>query len=136
MRGKLIILIVVTAAITFTLAACGGGGAGSLDGTDWILTSLHGQIPLGSFTLSFAEGEISGKAGCNSYFGGYDQSGDTLDFPMIAMTEMYCMDPEGIMDQESKYLGIMSRVNTFSRNETQLRLEATDGAFLVFEAVE
>ena len=55
---------------------------------------------------------------------------------MIGMTEMYCMDPEGIMDQESKYLGIMSRVSTFSTNETQLRLETTDGAFLVFEAVE
>jgi heat shock protein HslJ len=136
MRRKLFYLMLVMASLAFTLAACGGGGAGSLDGTDWILTSLHGQIPLGSFTLSFAGGEINGKAGCNSYFGGYDQSGDSLDFPMIGMTEMYCMDPEGIMDQESKYLGIMSRVSAFSRNETQLRLEATDGAFLVFEAVE
>ena len=136
MQRKIFFLIVVTTSLAFTLAACGGGGARSLDGTDWVLTSLHGQIPLGSFTLSFVDGEISGKAGCNSYFGGYDQSGDSLNFPMIGMTEMFCMDPEGIMDQESLYLGIMSRVSTFSRNETQLRLEANDGAFLVFEAVE
>jgi len=122
--------------ITLMLTSCGAGGGGSLDGTDWVLTSLNGASPLGSFTLAFAEGQATGKAGCNSYFGDYDQKGNTLSIPMIGMTEMYCMDPEGIMDQESLYVGILSRIDTFSMNGTQLQLESSDGAFLVFEAVE
>jgi heat shock protein HslJ len=97
---------------------------------------LNGAGPLGSFTLSFADGQATGKAGCNSYFGDYDQSGNTLSIPMIGMTEMYCMDPEGIMDQESQYVGILSRIDTFSMNGTQLRMETGDGASLLFESVE
>jgi heat shock protein HslJ len=134
MRRNLFILFL--AAIALMLVSCGGGGASSLDGTDWVLTSLNGASPLGSFALAFTDGQVTGKAGCNSYFGDYDQSGDTLSIPMIGITEMYCMDPEGIMDQESLYVGILSRVDTFSTSGTQLRLETGDGAFLIFEAVE
>jgi heat shock protein HslJ len=109
-----------------------------LDGTEWVLTTLDGSPPVGgtSFTLVFADGGISGKAGCNLYFGDYDQSGNTLSIPMIGMTEMYCMDPEGVMDQESTYLAILSRLGTFSVDGSQLRLDTADGAFLLFEAVE
>lgn len=134
MRRILFILFLVI--IALMLVSCGAGGASSLDGTDWVLTSLNGASPLGSFTLTFADGQVNGKAGCNSYFGDYDQSGNTLSIPMIGMTEMYCMDPEGIMDQETLYVGILSRVDSFSMDGTQLQLESSDGAFLVFEAVE
>jgi heat shock protein HslJ len=107
-----------------------------LDGTEWVLTSLNGGSPIGSITLAFADGEVSGTGGCNHYFGGYDQSGNTISLPMIGMTEMACMEPVGIMDQESEYLGVLSRVNTFSVDGSQLRMESSDGAFLLFEAVE
>jgi len=136
MKRELIFVVKVTATLAILLTAC--GGAASLDGTEWLLTSLNGDTPVGgaSFTLAFGDGQISGKAGCNSYFGDYDQSGNTLSIPMIGMTEMYCMDPAGVMDQESTYLGILSRLGTFSVVGSQLRLDTADGAFLVFKAVE
>ncbi|MGD8456566.1 MAG: META domain-containing protein [Anaerolineales bacterium] len=136
MQQRMITLLILSAALVVLLGACSGGGGGSLNDTDWVLMILNEQVPLGSFTLSFADGQVSGKAGCNSYFGDYEQSGETISIPMIGITEMYCMDPEGIMDQESLYVGILSRANTLTTNETQLLLQADDGAFLLFEEVE
>lgn len=136
MRQRLILVTLLILSMTVLMIGC--GGAPSLDGTDWVLTSLDGDSPVGgaSFTLAFADGQMNGTAGCNLYFGDYDQSGNTLSIPMIGMTEMYCMDPQGIMDQEGVYLGILSRVNTFSVVGSQLRIDTADGAFLLFEAVE
>jgi heat shock protein HslJ len=138
MKRQLIFIITITTTLTALLAACGGGGGTLLDGTEWVLTSLDGDTPVGgaTFTLAFNDGQLNGKAGCNSYFGDYDQSGNTLSFPMIGMTEMFCMDPEGVMEQESTYVGILSRVDTFSVDGSSLRMDTDDGAFLVFEAVE
>ena len=136
MKRQLISIITMTTILTVVLAGC--GGTPSLDGTNWVLTSLDGESPIGgaSFTLAFADGQVNGTAGCNLYFGDYDQSANTLSIPMIGMTEMYCMDPQGIMDQEGLYLGILSRVDTFSVVGSQLRMDTADGAFLLFEAVE
>jgi heat shock protein HslJ len=136
MLKRLMTLTILAIALAAALGACIGGGAVSLDNTDWVLTSLNGSNPLGSFTLAFIDGQAIGTSGCNSYFGDYEQTGDTLNIPMIGMTEMFCTEPEGIMDQESLYVGILSRANALSTSGTQLRLEASDGAFLVFEAVE
>ena len=136
MRRQLLFFVLAGLTLTFVLAACGGGGAASLDATEWVLTSLDGSSPLGNFSLSFADGQVSGQAGCNSYFGGFEQAGSSLSIPMIGMTEMFCMEPEGIMDQESLYLGILSRGSTFSVTGSQLRIESSDGAFLLFEVIE
>jgi heat shock protein HslJ len=138
MQRQLILLALVTMSLAVLFTACGEESEVSLNGTEWVLTSLNGNDPVegASFTLAFAEGQLSGKAGCNSYFGDYDQQGNTISMPMIGMTEMYCMDPQGVMDQEGIYLGILSRVNAFSVEGSQLRMIGADSAFLLFEAVE
>ena len=122
------------------LAACGQGGDEviDLDGTSWILTSLNGDSPIAgaTFSLNFSEGQAQGTAGCNSFFGGYTQDGDSFSMPLLAMTEMYCMDPDGLMDQEGSYLQVLGQVDSFSVTGSQLRLETIDGAFLLFEVEE
>ena len=133
-------LMIFIIALVAILAACGQGGdeGFDLDSTSWILTSLNGDSPIAgvTFSLNFSGGRVNGTAGCNSFFGGYTQDGDTVSMPLLAMTEMYCMDPDGLMDQEGSYLQVLGQVDSFSVTGIQLRLETIDGAFLLFEAEE
>jgi heat shock protein HslJ len=108
--------------LSLALAACGPIGNGQeepirLDGTSWVLVALNGDSPLEGTTITaeFAEGEISGSSGCNSYFGSYTLNGNGLEFGMMGMTEMACMEPQGVMEQESAYLETL-------RSITQVRL--------------
>lgn len=95
------------------LAACGTTppAPASLEGTAWVLQSLRGQSPLAgtTITLDFAA-ELGGRAGCNHYGGSYTAAGDRLTLGMLYMTEMYCPDPAGVMEQESAYLEALSTV--------------------------
>ena len=77
-----------------------------LDGTQWnlIFYRKSAVIPGTQITAQFQNGEVNGTAGCNSYFGIYQVEGDSISFDQIGMTEMYCMDPEGVMEQETFYL--------------------------------
>lgn len=82
----------------------------SLVGTNWLLTSYNNgkggmqSVVIGTeITAIFSEdGNMSGSAGCNSYSGSYEATEDTISIGPIANTEMACMDPEGIMEQEDE----------------------------------
>ena len=94
----------------------------SLEGTSWVLETYRKSrpIPGTTITISFEDGEISGSAGCNSYFGSYELSGAMITFSTIAMTEMFCMDPEGVMDQESMYLESLGRAESYKIEDGKL----------------
>ena len=131
--GKLFSILVAFIAV-LVLTACTGGGD-SLDGTSWKLESLNGQglIDGTEITITFENGEIDGVGGCNNYGGGYESSGSDLSFGMMFMTEMACMDPEGVMQQESEYMVRLGTASSYSI--TGDRLEIFDGsgaAILVF----
>jgi len=60
------------------------------------------------------ESKITGSGGCNHYFGGYQTGGNKLTIgPYIASTEMACMEPEGVMDQEYQYLRILQTAEDY-----------------------
>jgi len=58
-------------------------------------------------TFDSTKGQVTGSAGCNTYFGSYDANKSKLTIGVIAATEMYCLEPEGVMDQEQEYLKIL-----------------------------
>lgn len=134
-RGLRLLALV---AITGALAACGSsGGGGSLEGTVWVLESYDGQsvIPGTEITAEFAGGEVSGSAGCNRYFGSYESDKDKLTFSVLGQTEMYCMDPEGAMDQESAFLRLLGGTASYQASGERLELFDAGGAsVLVFVA--
>lgn len=80
--------------------------------TKWELTGYHdglndliSVVTGSSVTAMFGEyGQMSGNAGCNSYSGSYTVTGKKISIGPLAMTEMYCMDPDGVMSQEGAYL--------------------------------
>ena len=138
---KLLGALVVLAAIA--LAACGGKTADSaadLEGTKWTLLSYgtpdSPQVLVGDteITLQFdvAGGQISGSAGCNNYFGDIEIKGNKLSVGMVGSTEMYCMEPEGVMDQETAYTSALTLVESYQIQGEQLRITCADGQVLVF----
>ena len=115
-------LVVATLLLAILLAACAAtepsqppAESAALPGTEWALTSLNGDalIEGTQITLSFNETSIGGSAGCNTYGGSYDAGEDSLRLSDLYWTEMACMEPEGVMDQELAYLNTLNTVATY-----------------------
>ncbi|MCD4671267.1 MAG: META domain-containing protein [Anaerolineaceae bacterium] len=96
---------------------------------------IRKSVPLegNTFTIEFENGEVHGHSGCNSYFGEYKVKGNEISFGMLAATEMACMDPEGIMQQEQEYLAFLSEVVSFSVEGEQLILKKEAQDQLTFQ---
>jgi len=140
MSRKLMMGMLMTLALAALLAACGKSGtSANLDGTEWVLQSLNGLSPLlgTRVTLAFEGGQASGSAGCNSYFGAYRVEGqDGLIFDAIANTEMACLEPAGIMEQETQYLEILRGASSFRLSDGELEMTGTGGAVLVYSRAQ
>ncbi|MFC2010336.1 META domain-containing protein [Chloroflexota bacterium] len=76
-------------------------------------------------TFESDEGQVRGSAGCNSYFGGYELNGK-LSIEMLAHTEMYCMEPEGVMDQEYQYLSTLNTAESYEIEDGKLRISCSE----------
>ncbi len=110
----------------------------TLENTDWQLITVGETHMLEDtqITLHFGSEEVSGNASCNSYFARYETSDSVLSMDAIGMTEMWCMEPEGIMDQEFLYLSSLSNIENFSLIEEQLTIVLNDGSQLIFETAQ
>ncbi len=118
------------------LTACGGDGA-SLTGSEWILTSLEGQPPIAEAPITAAftdDGQVAGTAGCNTYSGSYEVDGDTIMFGLMGTTLMAC--PQPVMEQETSYLAVLERTQTFAATDGTLTLYGTGGQELAVFAAE
>lgn len=125
------------ALIALLLSACSGGtAAAGLPEGEWALTSLNGSPPLegSTVTIQFDENQVSGSAGCNSYGGQFNAGQDgSLTFENVFNTEMACMEPEGVMEQETTYLQTLTQTASFTIADGQLELMNQAGeTILVF----
>jgi heat shock protein HslJ len=136
MNGRVLTIAVILGAVLLAACSPSAPGGASLEGTQWVLVLVDGAPPLSGTTPSadFTADQISGSTGCNSYFGSYEVSGSDITFGPLGMTEMYCMDPEGIMDQEVAILEALASVASYRLSGT--RLEMLDGAGSVILAFE
>jgi hypothetical protein len=128
MKTKYTAAIVLMGTILLALTACGvtgTGGGDPLDGTSWVLPGV-------SATATFEDGQVHGSGGCNTYSGAYEVRGDSITIGPLAMTEMACMEPEGIMEQESLFMAHMSDAQTFALTDGQLQIFQSDGEALTF----
>lgn len=121
--------IVFSAAIAMlTLVACSNAVADAtqdpLEGTSWDLFAYRKTSPIEGTIISaeFIDGQVQGNAGCNSYSGAYKVDGGSIEIGPISMTEMACMDPEGVMDQELYYLEFLGAVSRIQFVDDQLQL--------------
>jgi heat shock protein HslJ len=124
----------------------------SLERTRWVLTAFIEEravegmaMPLlmstdllaeTEITATLEDGTVSGSAGCNTYFAAYTLDGTQLTFETPAATEMACLDPAGVMEQEQRYLNSLGDVAAHRIYSGQLWLETGDGSALVFAAAD
>ena len=115
-------LVSVTLVLTALLAACATATQNeppaegtALKDTGWVLVSLNGDSPMAGreITLDFEEATLEGYAGCNTYGGSYTVSEDSLRLSGVYATEMGCMEPKGIMDQERAFLDALNAAARF-----------------------
>jgi heat shock protein HslJ len=136
MKTSQFIFIIIS--LTLVLNACAGNNSADsvqLEGSTWVLTNLNGSDPLDGHqpTLQFETGQISGNTGCNHYGGSYQVEGDAIQLKDLFSTEMACLDPEGLMNQESIYLELLRVADQYELNGDVLTFYAKLNPILVFE---
>jgi len=141
MKSAVVLIVLLLAFNVVSLMACGPTRT-ILDDTKWVLESygergdLQAVLYGAEITASFdgTTRQIIGSAGCNTYFSNYETSGNKLSFSDIAVTEMYCEAPEGVMEQEREYLALLLDTTTFVVENDQLTISISDGQVLIFIA--
>jgi len=126
----------IAAAVLFLLllTACGEiNQEDALNDTAWALIYLDNTPPLKGtkLTVKFANGQIGGSSGCNSYGGSYKVNREKISTGPIAITLMACVDP-GVMEQEQTFLEYLQDTQTFKLSEGQLQIFRSDGKALTF----
>ncbi len=83
------------------------------------------------------EGTMSGSAGCNSYSAGYETDGDSIIIGPSISTQMFCAEPEGVMDQEAQYLAALQNAAVYQIDGPRLEIRDANGSGVAYyEAIE
>ncbi len=129
---------VVAALVALALTSSDDDDA--LEGEVWVVDQLiidgTSAIPISGTVLTavFEDGVINGVAGCNNYFGGYEVDGDAIEVTETGSTQAFCGEPEGTMDQEIAFLGLLQTADRFERDREALTLLAGDDPLVFFAA--
>jgi hypothetical protein len=128
--------IVAIALSLIALAGCSRGD-NPLDGTQWTLSewTLSSLSPADfTITAKFADGQISGTSGVNSYSGPYKLgSHNAFTVEPLASTEM--AGPEPAMRAEGAYMTLLGQAQSYGLAGRRLTLFDEGGnESLIFEA--
>ena len=139
MRRSIIGLALVTIALVAAACSSNPGAGGTIDGTSWRLTvqdveGTETPVPQGIvITAVFADGGVTGSAGCNTYNATYTASGSNLTFGTAATTAMAC-DP-AVNAFEQQYLANLAAAASYTATADALTVYESGGKqLLVFEA--
>ena len=138
---KTSIAVMLSVCTIISLAACNPPDS-MLDDTKWFLRSYGEQNDLAAIiedteitaTFNSTKSEVSGSAGCNTYFARYEVAGSNLSIFEMGWTEMACVSPEGIMEQEQEFLSLLANAQSFQADDTTLTVICSEGQTLYFTA--
>ncbi len=142
-KSKLYAIIAIIISAVFLIAGCTEGDpppeAGDFENLTWSLESygepgnlksvLEDTIISATFTSQ--DSQVRGNAGANNYFGGYQLNGNRLTIQQLASTEMFRLDPEGVMDQEYAYLKALTESESYEVRNGKLEISG-GGQILIF----
>lgn len=109
--------------------------ANGLTANRWVLQSFSSpdyglMTPLAGSTIDArfeATGTLSGSAGCNSYSGGFTAYDVILQTSSLSLSQSSCDSPEGVMEQEQRYMSLLSQAAQFSISAGQLNVFDSSG---------
>lgn len=113
-----------------------------LEGTTWSLKFYVEEgdpVPVingSTITATFADGQISGSAGCNNYNGAAAVDDGTIAIEQVASTRMACAEPEGVEEQEAAFLALLEEAATIEVGGSSLILADAEGEPLMLFAGE
>lgn len=88
--------------------------------------ALEPPLDGSAIAVMFDEGgNVMGNAGCNSYRGSCQIDGDEITFGTLASTRRSCMRPPGVMEQEARFLRLLTGTVTYSLG--------VDGTLILFD---
>jgi len=112
--------------------------SGELQGQLWNLVSYLNSagaitsVVLDShITAEFKDGRLSGNSGCNNYFASYQVNGNAIQISGAGGTEMFCNEPEGVMDQETAYLKALALAASYQISGGQLQIADASGKLIL-----
>jgi heat shock protein HslJ len=114
-------------------------GSLTLAGTSWeVIAYNNGKQAVVSvlggtrITAQFGDdGRVTGSAGCNQYFAEYQGANGSITIGLPGATRRFCAEPEGILDQEARFLEALYSAITFRLDGERLALRTTGGALAV-----
>jgi heat shock protein HslJ len=110
----------------------------SLEGTSWqVMSYNNGKGGVTSLIIGteisaiFGEdNRLTGNSGCNSYFAGYETDGDNISIGTAGSTEMACLEPEGVMEQEQQYLAALQTAATYKIDGLNMEMRTSEGSLV------
>lgn len=124
------------------LAGCGSGESSTtpsdqpvlaIDGVTFVSETVigHDVVAGSALRVSFDGDRLGADAGCNQIGGEFQITAGVLVVDQLAMTEMACMDPPGLMEQEQWFSDFLSSQPSIRQDGDRLTL-ATDDVSVVF----
>jgi len=112
-----------------------------LGGIQWKVTSFNnnrhavvGVIGESNLTMSFADGKVSGSAGCNNFHGKYSTEGSKLEVGPLATTRRACEEP--LMTQEREFLAALASAVRWNIDGNVLDMHRADGERAIWAVSE
>jgi len=99
---------------------------------DWVAQDIGGAAvsEKAKSTLRIGkDGKVSGRGGCNGYFGSAKIDGSKIEFGQVGSTQMAC--EQAAMDQEHKFHEALGRAAAFRVEGSKLILADKDGKDIV-----
>ncbi len=90
-----------------------------LDGRHLIVSINDQNVENNSLTMNFdkSTGSVSGNAGCNEYFGSFQQENKSMFFSKISATKKFCQD-SGIRKLEEQLLVLLPSIKSMDSNKS------------------
>ncbi len=114
-------------------------GSNELASTSWEVISYNNgkeavvSVIIGTqITADFGEdGQLTGNSGCNSYFGSFETDEEKITIGPVGMTEMACLDTEGVMEQEQLYLAALGMADVYRIEADRMEMRTAEGSMVV-----
>jgi len=119
-------------------SAAGSGAAGTaadLTGKTLVAKEVTGSyaiVPGSTISLTFQNGSLAARAGCNNMFGQYTVSGNVLNAPQLASTMMAC--DEALMNQDTWLAAFLASSPTWTYSGGTLTLTNGTDTIVLTEA--
>lgn len=139
-RGPLVLAVAALAAVAilvvvaFASAADGQNRTPELEGRTFVSTQAHGRdlVEGTQVSLTFDEGHLSARAGCNTLFGGASWTDGVLEAPRLASTMMACSPDR--MAQDTWLGDLLASSPTITLDGSTLTIGDTTKGLVLVEA--